>query len=88
LITSTLTRKKLTAAEIAKKICLVLIAKNLNKGLIPTQVESGLRTLIGDKNVVNIYFPRSENGMHAAIANVEFLNAPIYKKFAKKTNKL
>jgi hypothetical protein len=29
------TREKLTAAEIARKNCLVLIAKNLNKGLTP-----------------------------------------------------
>ena len=35
LITSTLTKEKLTVAEFAKKNCLVLIAKNLNKGLIP-----------------------------------------------------
>jgi hypothetical protein len=42
LITPTLTREKLTVVEIAKKNCLVLIAKNLNKGRMPTQVESGL----------------------------------------------
>jgi hypothetical protein len=79
LITPTLTREKLTAVE---------IAKNLNKGLTSAQIESGLRTLIGDKNVINIYFPRSENEMHAGIANVELLNAPIYKKFLKMTHKL
>jgi hypothetical protein len=88
LITPTLTREKLTVVEIAKKNCLVLIAKNLNKGRMPTQVESGLWTLIGDKNVVNVYFPRSKNEMHASITNVEFLNTPIYKKFAMKTHKL
>ena len=35
LITSTVTGEKLIATEIARKNCLVLIAKNLNKGLIP-----------------------------------------------------
>jgi hypothetical protein len=35
LISSTITREKLTAKEIAKKNCLVIIAKNLNKGLNP-----------------------------------------------------
>jgi hypothetical protein len=52
------------------------------------QIESGLRTLIGDKNVVNIYFPRAESEMHAGIANVELLNAPIYKKILKTMHKL
>jgi hypothetical protein len=88
LITPTLIREKLTAAEIAKKNYLVLIAKNLNKGLTSEQIESGLRTLIGDKNVVNVYFPRSENEMHAGIVNVELLNASIYKKILKTTYKL
>jgi hypothetical protein len=60
----------------------------LNKGLTSAQIESGLRTLIGDKNVVNVYFPRSKNEMHAGIANVELLNAPIYKKNLKTTHKL
>ena len=60
----------------------------MNKGLTAAQTESGLHNLIGDKNVVNIYFPRAENAMHAGIANVEMLNAPIYKKFLKSTHKL
>jgi hypothetical protein len=77
-----------TAVEIARKNCLVLIAKNLNKGLIPWQVEAGLRILIGDRNVVNVYFPRVEGGMHTGVANVELLNASVYKKFVKKTHKL
>jgi hypothetical protein len=88
IIAPTPTRVKLSTAEIAKKNCLVLIAKNLNKGLTPEQIESGLRTLIGEKNVVSVYFPRAEAGLHAGIANVEFLNAPIYKKFVGKTHKL
>jgi hypothetical protein len=29
-----------------------------------------------------------ENGMHAGLANIEFLNAPIYKKFVKKMHRL
>jgi hypothetical protein len=56
--------------------------------LIAKQVEHGLGTLIGDRNVVNIYFPRAEAGMHARVANIKFLNVPIYKKFVKKTRKL
>jgi hypothetical protein len=56
--------------------------------LTPEQIESGLQTLIGEKNVMSIYFPRAEVGLYAGIANVEFLNAPIYKKFVGKTHKL
>ena len=88
LIAPTPTCEKLTAAAIAKKNCLVLIAKNLNKGVNAAQVEEGLKTLIGEKNVINVYFPRVEGGMYIGIANVELLNAPIYKKFVQKTHKL
>jgi hypothetical protein len=44
LITPTLIREKLSAAAIAKKNCLVLIARNLNKGLTSSQIEIGLQT--------------------------------------------
>jgi hypothetical protein len=74
--------------EIARKNCLVLIAKNLKKGLTPGQIEAGLQILIGYRNVINVYFPRVEGGMHIGVANVELLNAPVYKKFVKKTHKL
>jgi hypothetical protein len=82
------TKEKLTAAMIARKNCLVLIAKNLNKASNPEQVERELKTLIGEKNVVNVYFPRAKAGMHTGVANVEFLNAHVYKKFAKKSHKI
>ena len=85
IIAPILTKVKLTAAEIPKKNCLVLIAKNLNKGLTPEQIESGLRILIGDKNIVCVYFLKAEAGMHAGIANVEFLNAPKNSKLICKT---
>jgi hypothetical protein len=39
--------------------------------------------LIGEKNVVSVYFPRAEAGLHAGVANIELLNAPVYKKFVK-----
>jgi hypothetical protein len=59
----------------------VIIAKNINKGLTLEHVECDLRILIREKIVVSVYFPRIEDG-------IEFLNAPIYKKFVKKTHKL
>jgi hypothetical protein len=88
IITPTPAKEKLTAAMIAKKNCLVLIAKNLNKAASPEQVEKELRTLIGEKNIVNVYFPRIESGMHTGVANVELLNTHVYKKFTKKSHKL
>jgi hypothetical protein len=51
-------------------------------------VEEGFKTLIGEKNVINVYFPRVEGGMYTGIANVKLLNAPIYKKIVTKTHKL
>jgi hypothetical protein len=87
-ITPIPTKEKLTVVMIAKKNYLVLIAKNLNKASSPEQVEKELRTLIGEKNVVNVYFLRAEARMHTGIANMELLNAHIYKKFTKKTHKL
>ena len=75
-------------ATIAKRNCLVLIVKNLNKGISAAQTEEGLKTLIGEKNIVNVYFPRAEGGLHTSVANVELLNAPIYKKFVQKTHKM
>jgi hypothetical protein len=88
LIAPTPVREKLSAIDIARKNCLVLIAKNLNKGLSPAQVEQGIRTLVGDKNVVSVYFPRAEARLHAGVANIELLNTPVYKKFAKTSHKL
>jgi hypothetical protein len=51
-------------------------------------VEEGLKTLIGEKNIISVYFLRAEGGMHTRVANVELLNAPIYKKFVKISHKL
>ena len=88
IIEPTPTRVKLMAAAIARKNCLVLIAKNLNKGANSAQVEVGLKTLIGEKNVIKLYFPRAKDGLHTKVANVELLNAPIFKKFVNKSHKL
>ena len=87
IIAPTPTKVKLTAIAIARKNCLVLIAKNLNKDTSTAQVE-GLKTLIGEKNIISIYFPRAEGNLHTGVANVELLNASIYKKFVNKTHKL
>jgi hypothetical protein len=65
LIAPTPTKEKLTATMIARKNCLVLIAKNLKKGSSPEQVEKELRTLIGEKNIVNVYFLRAEAGNYS-----------------------
>jgi hypothetical protein len=88
LVTPIPVREKLSATDIARKNCLVLIARNLNKGASPAQVEQSLRTLIGDKNIVSVYFPRAEAGLYARVANIELLNASVYKKFVKSTHKI
>lgn len=88
LVAPTLVKEKLSVVDIARKNCLVLIAKNLNKGLLPVQVEQGIRTLVGDKNVVSVYFPKAEAGIYAGVAKIKLTNAPVYKKFAKTSHKL
>jgi hypothetical protein len=88
LVTPTPVREKLSTTDIAKKNCLVLITRNLNKGASHVQIEQSLRTLIGDKNVVSVYFPRAKAGLHAGVANIELLNALVYKKFVKITHKI
>jgi hypothetical protein len=35
-----------------------------------------------------VYFPKAEAGLHAGVANIELLNAPVYKKFVKSTHKI
>jgi hypothetical protein len=38
--------------------------------------------------VVCVYFPKTEEGMHIGVANIELLNTPMYKKFVKATHKM
>ena len=51
--------KGLTEEEIAKRNCLVLIAKNLNQTKSTTAIEEAIRRHIGTELVMAVYFPRA-----------------------------
>jgi hypothetical protein len=80
--------RKLTAKEVAKKNCLVIIARNLNLTQPTSEVAKNIQELIGDKLIVDIYFNRAQGEMHNGTANIEVLNPAVYKKFVKQTVKI
>ena len=43
---------------------------------------------MGTKNVASVYFPRATGGTHSGIANVECLNAAVYKQYLRKSVRL
>jgi hypothetical protein len=79
---------KLTAKEVAKKNCLVIITRNLNLTQPTSEVTKNIQELIGDKLIVDIYFNRAQEEMHNGTANIEVLNPAVYKKFVKQTVKI
>jgi hypothetical protein len=67
----TVAARRLSAKEVAKKNCLVLIAKNLNLIQPSSDVARCIKELLGEKLVVDIYFSRAQGEMHNGTANVE-----------------
>ena len=82
------TSEGLTEEEIAKRNCLVLIAKNLNQTKSTTATEEAIRRLIGIELVMAVYFPRAQGTTHTGIANIECGSAIIYKSHARKTDRI
>jgi hypothetical protein len=80
--------EKLTEAKLAKKNCLMLIAVNLNMYKTTEEVEHGIKEILGDKNVVNLYFPRRCDNAHSGTLNVECQFPTTYKQYVKQTVKL
>ena len=57
MLTSTATRPaKLMDKEKAKKNCLVLIVRNINRAKPIAEVETAIKGLLGTKNMANIFF--------------------------------
>ena len=71
----------------ARKNAIVLIAKNLNKTKSTTALEEGIKTYMGERNVVGVFF-RLENNKHVGSCNVQCLNAAVYKKYVKQNAKI
>ena len=71
----------------ARKNALILIAKNLNKAESMIDLENGIKTHMGEKNVMGIFF-RQEGRKHVGTCNIQCLNVVVYKKFSKKNGKI
>jgi hypothetical protein len=80
--------EKLTEAELAKKNCLILIAVNLNMKKTTEEIELDIKEIMGDKIVVNFYFPRRRDNVHNGTVNVECQFPTTYKQYVKQTVKL
>ena len=74
--------EKLSDDDKAKKNAVVLIAKNLNKTKTTAALEEGIKKLLGEQNIVGIFF-RLEKKKHVDSCNVQCLNATVYKKHVK-----
>lgn len=79
---------KMSREDIIKRNCLVLIAKGLNLTKSTEITTDTLKTFIGPKNVSSIFYPRAKETMHNGVANIECLNATVYKQFLRKSVKL
>jgi hypothetical protein len=79
-----------TKKEIQKKNCRTLIVKNCNIAYPVSAITENLKGIMGDKNIVQTYFPRGDpaRDLHAGICNLEVLNPSVYKQYVKKNLKL
>ena len=78
----------LTEEEVAKRNCLVLIAKNLNLIKSMKDTEIALKTHFGTKNINVVYFPRARGTTHSGVANIECPSPVVYMQYVKKTTKI
>jgi hypothetical protein len=88
ILTPSVTAKRLTAKEVSKKNCLVIIGKNLNLSQSASDVTRCIQELFGDKLVVDTYFSKAQGELHNGTVNIEVLNPMGYKKFVKTTVKI
>ena len=78
----------LTKEEIAKRNCLVLIAKNLNQTKSTTATEEAIRRHIGIELVTAVYFPRAQGTTYTGVANIKCRSAIVYKSHTCKTDRI
>ena len=57
----------------------------LNVGKTTVEIESNIKKLLEDKNVIASYFPKTTNQHHSDTMNIECAYPTIYKQFVKKT---
>ena len=75
----------LTEDEVAKRNCLILIAKNLNLIKNTEDTEEALCTHFGTKNINAVYFPRAKGTIYSRVANIECLSPVVFMQYVKKT---
>jgi hypothetical protein len=78
----------LSEVDIARRNCLVLIAKNISLSRTTEQIEASFREYFGTKNLTNIFFPRAKGHIHCGIANLECLNPAVYKQHLRKSMRM
>lgn len=79
---------QLSREDVIKRNCLVLIAKGLNLTKPIPHTSASLKAHMGEKNILSVYYPRAKHTVHHGIANVECLNAAVYKRFLRKSVRL
>ena len=70
----------MSEGEIARKNCLILIVRNLNKISSEEEIEHDIKSSMETSNVVECFF-KKEDGRHVGTCNVECLNAAVSKSF-------
>ena len=89
LLTLVITRLALlTEKERAKRNCLVLIVRNINKAKLVEEVEIVIKTTLGSNNMTNIFFPNKEGHLHSSTANAEVSTPATYKQYVKRNIKM
>ena len=83
-----ITIRKPSEDDLAKNNALILIAKNLNRLKSKKILETEIKTCMGEKNVLNIFFKTDDKGKLTGVCNVQCLSAAVYKKFVKKNHKI
>ena len=76
-----------TKDKLAKRKCLLLIAKNLSQTKSMEETKASIREHIDIELVTSVYFPRAR-GIIKIIANIECVNAIIYKQHVKKSARI
>ena len=85
MLTPTATRlAKLTDNEKAKRNCLMVIVRNINRVKPIAEVEIAIKT----KNMANIFFLNQEEQIHNGTVNVEVTTPATYKQYITKNIKM
>lgn len=82
------TEDQLSRDDVIKRNCLVLIAKGLNLTKPIEHTTSSLKSHLGPKNISSVFYPRAKHTVYHGIANIECLNATVYKQFLRKSARL